>query len=182
MAKKPKAEKADKAEGGAKPEGKGGLFANKKLLIIAGAALVLVVGGGAGAFLMLSGGDEAATAAAHGEAGEGGHGDPAETGVVAYYYDLPTMIVNLATVDNRTSYVKLEVALELPEQQMVEILQPNLPRVLDAFQTYLRELRPSDLEGSAGLFRLKEELQRRVNIAVYPARVDDVLFKNVIVQ
>ena len=30
--------------------------------------------------------------------------------------------------------------------------------------------------------RLKEELQRRVNIAVYPARVDDVLFKNVIVQ
>jgi flagellar FliL protein len=178
MAKKPKTETAE--TDGAKPEGKGGLFANRKLLIGAAGAVVLLAGGGAGAFMMLGGG--APPTGGHGAAATDGHGDPAETGVIAYYYDLPTMIVNLATVDNRTSYVKLDVALELPEQQMVEILQPNLPRVLDAFQTYLRELRPSDLEGSAGLFRLKEELQRRVNIAVYPARVDDVLFKNVIVQ
>jgi flagellar FliL protein len=179
MAKKPKAEKAE-GDGG-KPEGKGGLLANKKLLIMIIGGVLLLGGGGAGAFLFLGGGGEPA-ADGHGAAAGDHGGGPAETGVVAYYYDLPTMIVNLATVDNRTSYVKLEVALELPEQQMVDVLQPNLPRVLDAFQTYLRELRPSDLEGSAGLFRLKEELQRRVNIAVYPARVDDVLFKNVIVQ
>ena len=53
-----------------------------------------------------------------------------------------------------------------------------LTRVTDAFQTYLRELRPSDLEGSAGLYRLKEELTRRVNAAIEPARINAVLFKD----
>jgi len=57
-----------------------------------------------------------------------------------------------------------------------------LPRVTDIFQTYLRELRPSDLNGSAGLFRLKEELTRRVNAAVAPVKVSAVLFKEIVVQ
>jgi len=61
-------------------------------------------------------------------------------------------------------------------------IRPTLPRVTDIFQTYLRELRPSDLNGSAGLFRLKEELTRRVNLAVAPNQVNAVLFKEVVVQ
>ncbi|HUG61191.1 MAG TPA: flagellar basal body-associated FliL family protein [Methylomirabilota bacterium] len=172
MAKQPTADKSEDGADAATDEGKKGLLANKKLLIGAGAGLVLLAGGGVGAMMMLGGEETGPTSVAA----------SAEAPLVAYYYDLPVMIVNLSAVDNRTAYVKLEVALELSEKGMVDILQPNLPRVLDAFQTYLRELRPSDLSGSAGLFRLKEELQRRVNIAVYPARVDDVLFKNVIVQ
>jgi flagellar protein FliL len=163
----------DKAAEGEKAGGKAGLLGNKKLLFGAAGGLVLLLGGGGAAFFLMGGEEPPATAA---------DAAAAQPEVVAYYYDLPIMIVNLAAVDNRTSYVKLEVSLELPEAGMVEILQPNLPRVLDAFQTYMRELRPTDLSGSAGLFRLKEELQRRVNIAVYPARVDDVLFKNIVVQ
>lgn len=46
----------------------------------------------------------------------------------------------------------------------------------------MRELRPSDLDGSAGMYRLKEELLRRVNMTVYPAKVDAVLFKELLVQ
>ena len=61
-------------------------------------------------------------------------------------------------------------------------MQPVLPRVMDAFQTYLRELRPTDLEGSAGLYRLKEELTRRVNASIAPSRINAVLFKEVVVQ
>jgi flagellar FliL protein len=57
-----------------------------------------------------------------------------------------------------------------------------MPRIMDAFQTYLRELRPSDLEGSAGLYRLKEELTRRVNASIAPARINAVLFKEIVVQ
>ncbi len=170
MAKKPAAEKDEDGAEAGKAEGGKGLLGNRKLLI-AVAGVVLLAGAGAGATVFLSGGDEPSMAAADGE--------PQKT---AFFYDLPVMIVNLSSIDNRTAYVKLEVSLELPEQSMVDILQPNMPRVLDAFQTYLRELRPSDLSGSAGLFRLKEELQRRVNIAVYPARVDDVLFRNVVIQ
>jgi flagellar protein FliL len=57
-----------------------------------------------------------------------------------------------------------------------------LPRVLDAFQTYLREMRTTDLEGSAGLYRLRDELTRRVNVAIAPSRINAVLFKEIIVQ
>ncbi len=65
---------------------------------------------------------------------------------------------------------------------MVRQIQPVMPRVMDAFQTYLRELRPGDLEGSAGLYRLKEELTRRVNIADRAGRINAVLFKEIVVQ
>ena len=64
---------------------------------------------------------------------------------------------------------------------MVAQIQPLMPRVMDAFQTYLRELRPTDLDGSAGLYRLKEELTRRVNAAVAPNRITAVLFKEIVV-
>ena len=72
--------------------------------------------------------------------------------------------------------------LELPDARGGEQIQPLMPRVMDAFQTYLRELRPTDLDGSAGLYRLKEELTRRVNAAVAPNRVTAVLFKEIVVQ
>lgn len=169
MAKTPK---ADSEQDGGET---GGSSSKKKLIIIGGAAAaVLLVGGGAAFFL--TGGTPAAPAV----------GDVAAVDAAsqphAYYYDLPMMILNLSTADERPTFVKMEIALEVSDEKMLEVIKPNLPRVLDAFQTYMRELRASDLQGSAGLFRLKEELQRRVNIAVYPARVDDVLFKNVIVQ
>jgi flagellar FliL protein len=74
------------------------------------------------------------------------------------------------------------VVLEVKEEKQVEAIKPNLPRLSDIFQTYMRELRPSDLNGSAGLFRLKEELTKRVNVAVAPQQVNAVLFKEIVVQ
>jgi flagellar FliL protein len=76
----------------------------------------------------------------------------------------------------------MKIALEVGEQKTVTDITPLLPRVLDSFQVYMRELRPTDLEGSAGLYRLREEMTRRVNVAVYPAKVDAVLFKELMVQ
>jgi flagellar protein FliL len=57
-----------------------------------------------------------------------------------------------------------------------------MPVLLDTFQTYLRELRASDLNGSAGLYRLKEELTRRINAEIAPNRINAVLFKELVVQ
>ena len=68
------------------------------------------------------------------------------------------------------------------EKKLVAEIQPLLPRVEDTFQVFVRELRASDLDGSAGVYRLREELLRRVNVAVYPAKVDAVLFKDIILQ
>lgn len=100
----------------------------------------------------------------------------------ALFYDLPEMVVNLSAAEQRAQYLKLKVALEVDEPKVLQSLEPVLPRVLDLFQVYLRELRVSDLEGSAGLFRLKEELLRRVNLELYPHQVTRVLFKEIIIQ
>lgn len=154
-------------EGGAKKGGK------KKLIIFGAAGLVgLLAVGGAVWFLFLSGGGEPEV-------------DPNAAPVVeqkpVVFYDLPEMTVNLST-DGRATYLKVRIALEVADQAMVDRISPYLPRILDAFQIYLRELRPADLEGSAGLFRLKEELLRRINLSVYPAKVDGVLFKEILIQ
>ena len=147
----------------------------KKLFLFGGIGLVvLLLAGGAGYYFFLMG-DSMPTAAP---------GDPDQPQVVqkpVVFYDLPEMTVNLAT-DGRTTYLKVRIALEVENRAMIEQIQPYLPRILDAFQIYLRELRPADLEGSAGLFRLKEELLRRINLSVYPAKVEGVLFKEILVQ
>jgi flagellar FliL protein len=101
----------------------------------------------------------------------------------AVFVDVPDMLVNLAgSPGERIQYLKLKVVLEVKEEKEAEAVKPAMPRVTDIFQTYLRELRPSDLGGSAGLFRLKEELTRRVNQAIAPNQVQAVLFKEMVVQ
>jgi len=144
-----------------------------KLMIIAGGALVLLIAAGGGAYFFL-----------------GGHAkEEAAAGAAAQvkpptFLDLPDVLVNLSTgaASDRTQYLKVKVTLELPDQAMSAQIQPVMPRLMDAFQTYLRELRPTDLEGSAGLYRLKEELTRRVNASIAPNRVTAVLFKEIVIQ
>ena len=144
---------------------------SKKVLIIVAAALLLV--GGAGGYLMFfshGGEKEKAAEAEH-------------AAKPAVFVDLPEVLVNLSNSGSeRTQYLKIKIVLELPDQPMVAQITPIMPRVMDAFQTYLRELRPTDLDGSAGLYRLKEELTRRVNVAIAPNRVSAVLFKEIVVQ
>jgi flagellar protein FliL len=131
--------------------------------------VVVLGGGGTGAYLMFGGSKETKPAVAVVK-------PPA-------FIDVPEVLVNLTNAGGeRTQYLKVKIVLELPDSSMQPQVQTTMPRVMDAFQTYLRELRPSDLEGSAGLYRLKEELTRRVNVAVAPGRINAVLFKEIVVQ
>jgi flagellar protein FliL len=99
------------------------------------------------------------------------------------FVEVPDMLVNLVGAPGeRVQYLKVKVVLEVKEEKNIEAIKPAMPRVTDIFQTYMRELRPSDLNGSAGLFRLKEELTRRVSAAVAPIPVSAVLFKEIVVQ
>ena len=144
-----------------------------KIMIIAAAGLLLVGGGGGGAYFYFFKG---ATAHEHEKA--------AKTEVKpVLFVDMPDVLVNLSNAaSERTQYLKVKIVLEVPNAEVVSQIQPLMPRVMDAFQTYLRELRPTDLDGSAGLYRLKEELTRRVNAAVAPSRITAVLFKEIVVQ
>jgi flagellar protein FliL len=164
MAENEQAEGADGAD--AAPSKKG-----KLKLIIAAAGFVAILGAGAGWFFLMR-----------------GHGDEVKHAEAAppkppSYVEVPDMMVNLVGAPGeRVQYLRVKVVLEIKEEKQVEAIKPNLPRVTDLFQTYLRELRPSDINGSAGLFRLKEELTKRVNSAVAPQQVSAVLFKEIMVQ
>lgn len=175
-------------EEAAKPKKKG--LAGKKLVLIL-APIILLAGGGAGAFFsgaldgLLGKKDEAHMAEGEGEHGEGEHGeekDHAEEVGQAVFFDLPEMLVNLNSDARNQAFLKISVSLELRDKADVKTMENVLPRVIDNFQVYLRELRIEDLSGSAGIQRLREELLIRVNSAVRPGTVKDVLFKEMLVQ
>jgi flagellar protein FliL len=100
----------------------------------------------------------------------------------AVFFDLPDLLVNLNTTGRKASFLKLSVSLELEHAEDLPRLQAVMPRIIDNFQVYLRELRVEDLRGSGGIYRLREELLARVNAAVAPIKVRDVLFKEMLVQ
>lgn len=105
-----------------------------------------------------------------------------EPAAPSVFYDLPDLVVNLESSSRRPGFLKISVSLELTSQADLAAIQSIMPRVIDNFQVYLRELRIDDLRGSAGMYRLREELLLRVNAAVAPVRVKDVLFREMLVQ
>jgi flagellar FliL protein len=111
-----------------------------------------------------------------------GHRDAVAEAPKVLFYDLPDMTVNLSASPDRPQYLRVKVTLEVDNGQVIDAIRPVMPRVIDTFQTHLRELRITDLEGSAGLFRLRDELTRRVNLAIAPNRVRAVLFRELVVQ
>lgn len=155
---------AEGTEAAAAPKG-------KLKLIIAIVGVLVILGGGAATyfFVFRHGGEEA-----HAEAA---------AAKPPSFVEVPDMMINLVGAPGeRVQYLKVKLVLEVKEEKQVEAIKPSMPRVTDIFQSYLRELRPTDLNGSAGLFRLKEELTKRVNVALAPNQVNAVLFKEVVVQ
>ncbi|PHZ83343.1 flagellar basal body-associated FliL family protein [Paremcibacter congregatus] len=154
----------------------------KKIIIIVGAALLVLLLGGGTAYFLMSGGDEAHEQATDldggGQASEVNPEEPTEL----LFLELDPLLVNLDTAGGKPKYLKLTISLEVDRQTSLDDLNKKMPRIIDQFQTYLRQLRIEDLNGSAGMFRLKEELLVKVNEAVYPTRVNDVLFKEMLVN
>jgi flagellar protein FliL len=113
-----------------------------------------------------------------------GEGDDARSGEAPQrvYYELPEFVVNLNTGNRRTSFLKLRASLELESAASIAQVGPRLPLIVDHFQIYLRELRPEDLSGSAGTYRLREELLKRVQLTVAPVVVSDVVFAEMLVN
>ncbi len=150
----------------------------RKLIIIIGLVLLLVVGGLAAAYF--TGLLDPVIALLTGESSR-----TEESDVVAgqaVFLDLPELLVNLNTGGRKSSYLKIRVALELESETDIPRIERLMPRIMDNFQVYLRELRVDDLKGSAGMYRLREELLARVSAAAAPAQVNDVLFKEMLVQ
>jgi len=152
-------------EGAAKPKRKFGI---KQIVLFVVAPLVVLLGAGAGVYFS-------------GLLG-GGHEEEEQVAVAEpVFYELPEFVANLnSTAPMR--FLKMKVALEITDKEATKRLDAEMPRVLDTFQGFLRELRPEDVDGSQGMLRVKEELLRRIDLAIRPTIVSDVLVKEIIVQ
>lgn len=155
----------------------------KKIIIIVAAAFIVLALGGGAAFFFMSGGDDKDHQQAEDIAHGGQESELApEEATELLFLELEPMLINLDTAGGKPKYLKLIISLEVDKQTSLDDLNKKMPRIIDQFQTYLRQLRIEDLNGSAGMFRLKEELLIKVNEAVYPTRVNDVLFKEMLVN
>ncbi|MBO6947011.1 MAG: flagellar basal body-associated FliL family protein [Rhodospirillales bacterium] len=161
---------------GAAPPSSGG---KKKLLIIIIIVILLVLGGLAGAYFtglldpvikMIVGEPQATSETVEGEVGS------------SVFYELPALTVNLNTAGRKARFIKIQVSLELEHEEDKPKVEAVIARVMDNFNVYLRELRIEDLDGSAGMYRLREELLTRIRAAVAPVRVRDILFKEMLIQ
>jgi flagellar protein FliL len=166
----------------------GGGGKKKKLILLAVPLLLVAIGAGlwfGGILPPLLGMSKDAQTAAEGDGKAAGGPTPEKKEEAAKpptFMDLPDIVANLNTGPRRTGFVKVHVKLELEKPEDVAVATAALPRLLDLFQTYMREMRPEELKGAAGMYRLREELIARANIAITPAHVSDVLFTEMIVQ
>ncbi len=202
----PEVEAADADKPAAAPEGEGeagveGEAPKKKkglpvMLIAAGLVVLLLGGGGGGAFYFLKvkpGAHAAAPKAKAKVKGKdekktaGKDGTPNPNGCTisqgpegVTFCKLPDLLTNMATTDGRPHNLSLKITLELPDEATGDVINEQMPRLTDLMQTFLRELRPEDIDGSAGFFRLRQEIQSRVNKVIAPAKVNAVLIPEVL--
>jgi flagellar protein FliL len=153
------------------PPTKGG----RKMLILIAAAVALLLAAGAGLwFTGILPGLFGLKKDEHAQHEAGKAGPPS-------YVDLPEMVANLNGA-RKPAYIKVLVRIEVAKAEDAEKVKAATPRLQDLFQTYLREIRPEELRGSAGAYRLREELIARANIAIAPSTISDVLFTQLLVQ
>lgn len=193
-----KVKEAPEGEAAEGEEGEGGKPKKKlsmKMMLIAGAGALVVLGGGGGAaFVFLKPKPDAAHAAKagkeHKKKDKGKEEKKGKEGASAVregpdgvlFYTLPDVVVNMQTADGRPTFLKLKLTLELPDQEAVDGLEPNMPRLQDMFQTFLRELRPEDLSGSQGSYQLRMEILRRVNLVIAPSKANAVLIEEMLIN
>lgn len=179
----PSLEGDEETEGGEGEEDKKKSGGKKKLLLFVVLPLLVLIAAGAGLYFTgmldgILGGGESETETKDGH-DTGGHGEKSGDAV---FLEIPAMIVNLNSEDGAPRYLRLSVQLELDNEEDLKKVEAVIPRVIDQFQTYLRELRVRDLRGSAGIYRLQMELLWRVNQAAAPVEVKDVLFQEILIQ
>ena len=143
----------------------------RKPLMIGAPLLLLALAGGAwksGILLHHAGADAKATS-----------GKSVEAPTLV---DVPDIVTNLDNGTHRAVFVKLKARIEVAHATDVAAISANMPRILDAFQTYLRSSRPEELHGGEGTYRLREALMNRIDVIAGPVRVLDVLFIELLIQ
>jgi len=144
----------------------------KSSLIVVILIVILVLAISTAGFLVLKSGDSAEDEAKKLQA------QP----LPSVFFEMPEIIVSLSGNSSNIRYLKLVLSLEIATAEDQAVVEAQLPKITDEYQTYLRQLRLEDLRGSVGTYRLKEALLLRINQVVQPVEVKDVLLKEMLVQ
>lgn len=168
------------ADGAGEPIATKKKMSGKKLVLFIVLPLLLLAGGGAAAVLLLGDDEDPAKAA---EAGDEAHEEEtSDPGAPPVFVELPEMTANLIASGKKGAFLRTTLVLELGNPEDQATFEGVQPRVVNEIQTYLRSLRPEDLQGAEGVKRLRDELMLRVKDAAKPARIKDILFKQMLVQ
>ena len=99
------------------------------------------------------------------------------------FVPLDEMTINLRSgLESNATWLRVKVTLEVRGKENYDAVSQLSPKVMDILQTYLKELRRGDLDGSFGIYKMKDEILTRLNTVLYPARIEDVLFQEIIMQ
>jgi flagellar FliL protein len=115
-------------------------FSAKKIILMVVLPLFILAGAGSGLYFtgaldnVIGGEKKEEQAESAGYSEEGG------TYGSAHFLEIPNMIVNLNSPDGQPRYLRLSVQLEMESSTDVSAVEAVMPRVIDQFQTYLREL------------------------------------------
>ncbi len=164
---------------GAAPEGDAAAAAaagakkRKMMLIISGALALVGILVAVGVVFMMGSGDKPSDEA---------H-DQTATPAMAMV-DVPEFSVNLLT-DEGTSgprFMKIKLAIELEKAADAAALEKMMPRLQDDWLGFLRQMRASDMQGSAAVQQLKEGLLRRASQALDPLPIKAVYIREMLIQ
>ncbi len=194
------AEKAPPAaEGAAEGEPKKG--SKLKLILVVLVALLFVAGGGVAVGVFLLGMKLPFMKAQHAEE----HGDEAPkvdpkeaerreqekrdaekakqkaAAAKSLFVQVPPIVVNLADREARR-YARIVVTVEVVLPESEAAVKENMPKVIDAFQIYVRSLTADSFGSMASILQVRRELLARLNRLDPRIDARAVLFQDLVIQ
>lgn len=95
-------------------------------------------------------------------------------------YNLPEIIAKLKS--NHGATLSMRISLEFKNKKDIETIEALTAKIQDAILTISIELAPEDVEGSKGIYWLKEEILHRVNLITAPIEIVNIDFRSFDIQ
>ena len=152
-------------------------LSRKKMLIFL-LPVLIVIGLSVGFYYAFNSGYNS-TPAAYSIVQKGGSGE--DEGITVLY-DLPEFSATLHNDGVDKQALRLRLNLELSNVEDIKTIELLAPKINDVVLTHIIELSPKEVEGSTGLYWLKEELLYRLNLAVAPIKIQRLNIKSLEIQ
>lgn len=95
---------------------------------------------------------------------------------VTVIYDIPEIKTVIRNGDSPLS-LRMRISLELTSIEDLKAVEAILSRITDVIIAHTIELNRNEIDGSMGLYWLKEELLYRINLSTHPVKIKTLNFK-----